>query len=252
MMTGDNFNPEMGFVRRDDFRKSRVALRFSPRPTRSKRVRKFTYELQGVYYESLAGVKETRDLEFTFQTEFQSSDRIQVAYLDKFELLTSPFRLAGGVTVPPGSYALRTLTAQATIGQQRTISGDIFVEHGPFYSGDRTAFGYTGARVKLNAHLAFEPGFQINRVTLPFGSFTTALVSTRATYAITPMMFLSGLVQYNSSNNAFGTNVRLRWEYLPGSELFVVFNETRDTRLRGFPDFQSRAIIVKINRLFRL
>src|SRR3990172_13159508 len=198
---------------------------------------------------AVAGVKETRDVEFTFQTEFQSSERIQVSYLDTFELLTSPLRLARGVTVPPGGYYLRTLTAQTTIGQQRAISGDISVEHGPFYSGDRTAFGFTGARVKLNAHLAFEPGIQINRVTLPFGSFNTALVSTRATYAITPMMFLSGLVQYNSSNNAFGTNVRLRWEYLPGSELFVVFNENRDTQRRRFPDLQNRSFVVKLNRL---
>ncbi|OFW10892.1 MAG: hypothetical protein A3H96_20910 [Acidobacteria bacterium RIFCSPLOWO2_02_FULL_67_36] len=251
MMTGGNFKPEIGYVRRDNFRKSRLALRFSPRPTRIRSVRKFTYEVQGVYYETLAGVKETRDVEFTFQTEFQSSERIQVSYLDTFELLTSPLRLARGVTVPPGGYYLRTLTAQTTIGQQRAISGDISVEHGPFYSGDRTAFGFTGARVKLNAHLAFEPGIQINRVTLPFGSFNTALVSTRTTYAITPMMFLSGLVQYNSSNNAFSTNVRLRWEYRPGSELFVVLNEGRHTRRGGFPHLENRSFVVKVNRLLR-
>jgi len=251
MMTGDNFNPEMGFVRRDNFRKSRLALRFSPRPTRIKRVRKFSYELQGVYYESLAGVKETRDLEFNFQTEFHSSDRLQVTYLDKFERITSPFRPGGGVTVPPGAYYLRTLTVQATMGQQRAISGSFFVEHGPFYAGDRTAFGYKGARVKLNAHLAFEPGFEINRVTLPFGSFNTALVSTRATYAITPMMFLSGLVQYNSSNETFGANVRLRWEYRPGSELFVVFNESRDTQRGRVPFLENRSVVVKVNRLLR-
>jgi hypothetical protein len=251
MMTGDNFNPEMGFVRRDDFRKSRLALRFSPRPTRIRSVRKFSYELQGVYYESLAGVKETRDIEFNFQTEFQSSDRIQVTYLDRFERLTSPFHLARGVIVPPGAYYLRTVTAKATIGQQRAVSGDIFVEHGPFYSGDRTAFGFTGARVKLNPHLALEPGVQINRVRLPFGSFDTALVSTRTTYAITPMMFLSGLVQYNSSNNAFSTNLRLRWEYLPGSELFVVLNESRHTQRGGFPHLENRSLVVKVNRLLR-
>jgi hypothetical protein len=251
MMTGDNFNPEIGFVRRDNFRKSRLSLRFSPRPTRITSVRKFTYELQGVYYETLAGVKETRDVQATFQTEFQSSDRILVGYLDEFELLTSPLRLAGGVVVPPGVYDLRTLTAQVTIGQQRAVSGDIFVEHGPFYAGDRTAFGVTGARIKLNAHLAIEPAVQINRVTLPFGSFDTALVSTRTTYAITPMLFLTGLVQYNSSTNALGTNVRLRWEYLPGSELFVVFNEGRHAQRDGFPRLESRSLVVKVNRLLR-
>ena len=251
MMIGEHFNPELGFVRRDNFRKGRAALRFSPRPTRIRSVRKFTYEIQGIYYESLAGVREQRDIEYNFMTEFQSSDRIELNYWDKFELLTSPLRLPRGVTVPPGGYDVSTMVAQLTIGQQRFASGNLFVEHGPFYGGDRTAFGYSGARVKLNAHLALEPGIQINRVTLPVGAFNTTLATTRATYTITPMMFLSGLLQYNSSNNSFGTNMRLRWEYLPGSELFVVFNEGRDTLRSGFPYLQNRSVVVKVNRLVR-
>jgi hypothetical protein len=64
-------------------------------------------------------------------------------------------------------------------------------------------------------------------------------------------MFASALVQYNSGNNVMGANVRLRWEYRPGSELFVVYNDERDTRVSGFPEISTRAFIVKINRLFR-
>jgi hypothetical protein len=96
-----------------------------------------------------------------------------------------------------------------------------------------------------------EPGFSINKVQLPYGDFTATVVNTRATYTVTPMMFVSGLVQYSSSNNVVGTNVRFRWEYLPGSELFVVYNEGRDTGVRGFPEMQNRTFVVKVNRLFR-
>lgn len=64
-------------------------------------------------------------------------------------------------------------------------------------------------------------------------------------------MFVSALVQYSSSNNSVSTNARLRWEYRPGSELFVVFNDDRNTLTRGFPSLNSRAFIVKVNRLFR-
>ena len=65
-------------------------------------------------------------------------------------------------------------------------------------------------------------------------------------------MFVSALVQYNSSNDALSSNIRLRWEYLPGSELFVVYNEERDTLAPGrFPNLEHRAFIVKINRLLR-
>ena len=65
-------------------------------------------------------------------------------------------------------------------------------------------------------------------------------------------MFVSALLQYNSSNASLGANVRLRWEYQPGSELFVVYNEARDTLRPGRPELRDRALIIKINWLFRL
>jgi hypothetical protein len=83
------------------------------------------------------------------------------------------------------------------------------------------------------------------------GSFTTRLAGSRLTYTMTPRMFASALLQYNSGNNALAANVRLRWEYRPGSELFVVFNEQRDTLAAPFPALANRSLIVKINRLFR-
>ena len=68
---------------------------------------------------------------------------------------------------------------------------------------------------------------------------------------MTPLMFASALVQYNSDARNGSANVRLRWEYRPGSELFVVYNEERDTLARGIPDLRNRAFIVKVNRLLR-
>jgi len=63
---------------------------------------------------------------------------------------------------------------------------------------------------------------------------------------------VSALVQYNSSNNGLSTNIRLRWEYQPGSELFIVYNEQRDTLSPlAYPELENRAFIVKINRLFQ-
>lgn len=42
-------------------------------------------------------------------------------------------------------------------------------------------------------------------------------------------MFFSGLTQYNSGSNILSNNLRLRWEYLLGSELFVAYTEDRET-----------------------
>ena len=64
-------------------------------------------------------------------------------------------------------------------------------------------------------------------------------------------MLVTALFQYNSSTKTLSTNARFRWEYQPGSELFVVYSDGRDTVPKGFPELMNRAFVVKINRLFR-
>ena len=98
---------------------------------------------------------------------------------------------------------------------------------------------------------SLEPGLTLNRVTLPAGDFTNTLVRTRLDYAFSPLMFLSALVQYGSADRAFSSNLRFRWEYRPGSEVFVVYTDERDTTGQGYPGLKNRAFVVKVNRLFR-
>ena len=64
-------------------------------------------------------------------------------------------------------------------------------------------------------------------------------------------MFVSALVQYSSADRVFSSNFRYRWEYQPGSELFVVYTDERDTRQSGYPDLKNRAFVVKVNKLLR-
>ena len=111
--------------------------------------------------------------------------------------------------------------------------------------------GFTLGRIELTPQLSVEPNVSFNRVILPEGRFTTQLATTRTTYTMTPLMFVSALLQYNSSNNSVGTNLRLRWECQQGSELFVVYNEQRDTLTPRFPELTNRAFVSKVNRLFR-
>ena len=252
LVVGDNFNPQVGFVRRDDFAKNRWFFRFSPRPRqRFRGVRKFTYQASMNYFTDGDNRLETRDRNLEFASEFQTSDKITVKLEENVERLVAPFNIARGVRIPAGTYKARTFVTEFQVGQQRRASGTWSIETGTFYGGRNTAVGYSGARVKVSPHLALEPGFSINRVTLPYGNFTAKLLSTRTTFTVTPLMFVSGLVQYNSSNNSLSSNVRFRWEYQPGSELFVVYNDGRDTTGPRVATLQNRAFIIKINRLFR-
>ena len=251
------FSPAVGFVRRDDFRKSQGLVRFSPRPRAIEAVRKFTWEGSYTYISDAAGMVETREARGQFLTEFESSDTIDVSYTTTYDFLKAPFTIAPDITVPVGGYDFWNARTSIRFGQQRRMFGSMFVEHGAFYGGTKTALGFGGAgsfsgRIELTPQFSIDPGLSFNWIDLPQGSFSTQLVTTRATYAINPATFVSALVQYNSSNNGLSTNIRLRWEYQPGSELFIVYNEQRDTLSPlAYPELENRAFIVKINRLFQ-
>ena len=117
--------------------------------------------------------------------------------------------------------------------------------------------GASPGRISVSSHLSVEPTFSLTRIELPSASFTTRLARARVDYAFTPLMFASGLFQYSSADRALSTNLRFRWEYAPGSELFLVYTEERDRTEDQFvtpstiQGLKNRAFVVKINRLWR-
>lgn len=246
-----NFNPEMGFLRRTDMRRNYAQFRFSPRPRNNKVVRKYYGIGQYTYVADSAGRLSTRLAEGAFEIELQSSDRFVVGVQDDYELLVRPLTVAN-VRIAPGGYRFVNNRIGYNFGQQRVFSGSVLFEQGSFYDGTRTALSLTRARLNLSSQFSVEPGLTLNWIDLPSGQVNTTLVSSRITYTMTPLMFASALVQYNSITRVVSVNARLRWEYRLGSELFVVYNEERDSEApTGFQPLQNRAFIVKVNRFFR-
>ncbi|HYN06230.1 MAG TPA: DUF5916 domain-containing protein [Vicinamibacterales bacterium] len=250
LKVGPDFNPEVGFLRRLDFEKSSATVRFSPRPTSLPAIRKFTWEAGVDFFENHAGVVESRKHNGRFVVEFESSDQFTLEVTRRFERLQEPFPIPPDLTVPVGDYRFWDIVASYFFGQHRRGSGTMSVTRGRFYDGTITAFGYTGGRVVLSNHLSIEPSLTVNKLDFPTRRVTQTLARTRADYAFTSRMFASALLQYVSSDKTFSSNLRYRWEYQPGSELFVVWTDERDT-FPVRPSLRTRVFVIKITRLFR-
>jgi hypothetical protein len=184
-----------------------------------------------------------------FRTEFQSSDQLALTYTRNFDLLPLPFGISEGVQVPLGRYTFDTFRVAYTLGQQHRASGTASLDAGSFYGGDKTTASFRG-RVEVTVNLAVEPNLSLNWITLPGQEFTTTVAGARTTYTMTPRMFVAALVQYTSATSSLAANLRFRWEYQPGSEMFVVYTEGRDTVGSTMP-LENRGVVVKINRLLR-
>jgi hypothetical protein len=250
LKVGDNFNPEVGFLRRDNFRRSFASLRFSPRPQKSRLVRKYSYEGQLEYVDNLGGFLESRQQTGKFNIEFNNSDRFNIDVNRNFDFLFLPFAPVRGVTIPVGGYSYDDAIVSYNFGQQRRLSGNVSLQVGEYYSGDITTVGYSQGRLAITKRFSLEPSFSVSRVELPTGDFTTKVVRSRVDYGFSPRMFASALLQYSSTDNTFSSNLRYRWEYRPGSEFFVVWTDEHDTRPNSI-GLRNRAFVVKVTRLFR-
>ncbi|MDP6582220.1 MAG: DUF5916 domain-containing protein [Vicinamibacterales bacterium] len=251
LVVDEHFNPEVGFLRRTDFQRSFASARFSPRPRGIASVRKLSWEGNFDYISNGDGRIETRIATGAFGIELENSDQFLAQASQSYEFLDEPFDIATDVTIPVGGYSFADTRVSYSFGSQRPFSGAVSASHGRFFGGDKTTVELSRGRVGLASRLSVEPAVSVNWVDVPAGAFTTTLVGTRTTFTVSPRAFVSALLQYNSAAESLSTNVRLRWEYQPGSELFVVYTDQRDTLVPRFPELENRAFVIKLNRLFR-
>ncbi len=245
-----NFNPEIGFLRREDFRESVAKLRFSRRPKGSDRIRKVSLEPGLEYVTDPGGTLESRQAQMTFRMELQNGDQWSVDYERNYEFLAEPFDLYPGFVIPIGEYDFQNVRMSYQLGPQRKISGRVTYQFGGFYDGTRNEWSYQG-RITTSPKLSLEPNVSVNRVDIPQGAFTATLLGGRTTWNVSPRMSLSALIQYSSFDSEVLTNLRFRWEYQPGSDFFVVYNDGRATGLDEPLLLQSRSLAVKLTRLVR-
>jgi hypothetical protein len=251
LMVEEDFNPEVGFLRRSGFTQTQASIRRSPRPS-FWGIRQINMDASADYIEREGlGYVESRDLVASFGLEFVN-DQTNVTYTNSYERLVEDERI-GGVTIPAGRYPFAQVQASYMFGTQRFISGTITARHGSFYDGHLTSASVDRGRVEVTPWLSLEPSVSVNWLDTPREYRTTTLALTRVNFTFSPRMYLSTLVQYNSGNDAFSANARFRWEWAPGSEIFVVYTEERATfDFERFGELSNRGLVLKVTRLLRL
>ena len=84
------------------------------------------------------------------------------------------------------------------LSASRRVSGFVTFTSGEFYGGTLVEASWRG-RVEMSPQLSAEPTLSLNHVDTPYGMGDTNVIGGRATYTMTPRMFVGALVQYQSA-----------------------------------------------------
>jgi len=253
VVVGADFNPEIGFARRKDFRQTSGSARYSPRTRSISWIRQLTFGANGEYITNeQTGDKESTSWGGEFGVEMENSDQFSVRFSDDFERFVND-ELISGATIPAGDYYNPQVRVSYGMGPQRPYQANLSFTYGSYFDGTLTSAEIGRGRLEVTPQISVEPSISFNWLDLPQGHFDQHVAVTRMTYTMTPRAYVSALVQYNSRSQTVSGNFRFRWEWAPGSELFIVYTEDRDTDvLDRWSVLQNRGLVIKINRLFRI
>jgi hypothetical protein len=250
LVVDTNFDPQVGLLRREDFQRSYAQGRFSRRPSDSA-IRRWSLTGAFDYITDNDRVLESRQESAGLGFELVNGDDAEVGIERSLEILDEPFEISDGRVIPPGTYRFLLGRGSYELGARHRVMGRIGAGGGSFYGGTLREAFYQG-RVEVTSALSVEPNVSVNHIDQPVtGPFWVSVFGLRTTWTLSPRAVVGALLQYSDADNAVSASARLRWEYRPGSDLFVVYTEGRDTLESASTRLQGRTFAVKLTRLLR-
>jgi hypothetical protein len=243
------FRPDLGFVNRDGYRKREALLRRSIRPERWG-IRRVSFRSNNFWYDSLAhDVRESSANALECELELESGDTIALQTGRQFERLFEPFALDPRLVFPIGAYTFTSTEVDYSSDPSRRLGFKAEGVAGGFYDGTtRQLDGETW--IVLSPHVRAAGGYSKVDISSPHSSVDWRLWSVRLDYTHSATLSASGYLQYNSSDGTKVLNLRLRWILPNDSDLYLVYNDTREDLLAG-PALRGRELALKVNyRLF--
>ena len=221
---GDHYNPEVGFVTRNDFRRVEPNIGWSPRPESVPWLRRLNFEVQFRYLTELGtGILEEREWSLgVLGLDFESGDNVNIGVTNTYEYLDRPFEISDGIDIGAGGYSTWNYGIQAGTTGRRTVSVRGSLDLGDFWNGERTRV-QGRVTVRPGPGVSLSTDVEHNDVRLPQGSFEASVYGVDAEWTPSPWVSAIGELQYDDQSKIVGLYSRLRWIVRPGNEVFLVY-----------------------------
>lgn len=224
-VVGPEFTPEMGFVTQNDLRRSSADASYT-HWINSAGVRNLIYSGSFVYDTFYDHGFNGRRGSIGADLTLESNDKVAYGYDPARERIAVPFSV-GPITIRPGDYTNRVHQVSFSSNASRPVSGLVDYSTMDYWGGDRQQV-LVSTNIHPTANLSVDLIYTHNNVDHPEGAFDTTTVSNRVLYAFTTNLFVKSYVQWNDLDEKLSTNLLLGWEYRPGSEFYIVYDEVRD------------------------
>ncbi len=254
---GGDFTPGMGFVQRNGVTALIGRLGYGWLPGEDSRFTSVTPNLLtgDLWLRNEDGSIESAAFGSWFNYQLKSGTRGWVGLEGNIEDLAEPLALPDDVEIPAGRYEFWTLNVGYNKSRSSLLSFNTNFEAGAFYDGWRVNFTLAPTwNVSRNLELGAD--YQIAWATFPDldQDFIVHVPRVKIQVALDTKVSANAFLQYNTSADLITPNVRIRYNFREGNDLWLVYNEGLNTD-RGvanprLPLTDTRTVILKYTYTF--
>jgi hypothetical protein len=183
--------------------------------------------------------------------------QVEMNYVFSIDNLQDSLYISNDTYINPGKYSYSGFRGNATSPQSRPLFFILMSEGGQYYDGNRISFRIQPTW-NISKHFELSGSYNFDHVTVRKReiNMTNHIIGLKALYMIDTRFSFNAYIQYNTALHGIITNFRFRYNPKEGNDLYLVFNEDRNSDLtRDFPVlpvYNARTVMLKYTYTFSL
>ena len=255
---GRNYAPELGFTPRRDFTQANVAGNYFIFTDSSRYFRRvYPGWLAFQTYRNSDHTLESAQWAVWLEWDTRVGGTAWIEPKVFHENVAAPFSIGGSTTIPAGAYNFSDLQLYYAMGAGSKLRTTTDFRAGTYFDGTRVQV-ITSPTWNVSPHLELGTDYQFTRLRFAKRNEKADIQVARLRIrgALDARKSGNAFIQYNSTTDRLDFNVRLRYAFAEGTDLWLVYNEGLDTDLAvdatgvRSPRSLSRALILKYTHTF--
>lgn len=230
---GKDFNPDLGFVPRDNFSNVYGELSYIAY-TKSKSL---LFLRPVIHYELYFDPAYTlTDHSYIGGTEIalNNTTDIYLLFHNSYTRLMQPFNpaLNNGKVLPAGSaYTYNFFSFYYLSDLRKNFAWEYFLRFGKYFNGTYTEHkGYFNVKIQPWGIVGINYDINMVRLPAPYSNNNIYAVGPKADISFSRKLYFNANIQYTSANRNLNFFFRLQWRFRPLSDIYVVYSNNQSTQ----------------------
>jgi hypothetical protein len=244
LYVGENFNSDLGFIRRKDILRIDPQIEYLLFPKGSF-INRHTFGVVpvGVWRPNQDFRLADYNIIFRWDAEMRNTGQMSARIFNRYTYLFGEFdpSISDGIPLPADTdYRYSSLQLEYRSDQRKVLWFRINPTIGQFFNGNiLTVQGELNYRAQPYLNVSIQARHDRIELPEPYSDNNIWLVGPRFEVTFSKSVFWNTFIQYNSNIDNVGINSRLQWRFAPLSDLFLVYNDNYFAGNVFYPRFRT-------------